>query len=212
MPCMKNISQPIFNFLRVYAAPSSMESSSNDMSWSRKKIPLTVPNGFLITDSYLFNDFLNDRWQNYATPKLVCRMKEWMNECRNQMVFVALKEGGDREKLEVHWEKLAPDQVRLTDSQVKLTLFVKQAWVTPLSLVGITSLSETDNPKFSWSQDSQTLSFWICFLKRTPGGTKILTMLKKRVKNIKTTHLRVTNNTLHFLNLKGSLNHLHCII
>ena len=55
---------------------------------------------------------------------------------------VWLKEGGDREKLEVCFEKPGPDQVRfreyvtmVTDRELKLPLSVKQAGVTPLSLV-----------------------------------------------------------------------------
>ena len=50
--------------------------------------------------------------------------------------------GGDAEKLQVHSYKPGPDQVRfrasvttVTDRELKLPLFVKQARVTPLSLV-----------------------------------------------------------------------------
>ena len=66
-----------------------------------------------------------------------------------------LTEGGDREKLEVHWEKPGTDQVRfiesvtmVTDRELKLPLSVKQARVTPLSLVSVTSLCETENSEF----------------------------------------------------------------
>ena len=55
---------------------------------------------------------------------------------------VWLKEGGDREKLEVYLKKPVRDQVRfiesvttVTDRELKLPLFQKQARVTPLSLV-----------------------------------------------------------------------------
>ena len=78
---------------------------------------------------------------------------DWMNEEIKYRVW--LKGGGDREKLEVHWRKPGPDQVMftesvaiVTDTEVKLPLSVKQAGVTPLSLVWLTSLCETENSEF----------------------------------------------------------------
>lgn len=58
------------------------------------------------------------------------------------MKYVALKVGGDREKLRVSSGKPGPNQVRFTESvtmatdlEVKLPHFVKQVRVNPLSRV-----------------------------------------------------------------------------
>ena len=82
--------------------------------------------------------------RGYAKTRL---LTEWMRKWR-----VWLKEGGDREKLELNWEKPGPDQDRfiesvttVTDRRLQLPLSLKQARVTPLSLVWVTSLGEMEN-------------------------------------------------------------------
>ncbi len=94
----------------------------------------------------------------------------------NETAFVALTEGGDREKLKACWRKPANNQVSFTDSvtiatdsELELPLFVKRAGVTPLSQVWLSSLYEMENPEFLSFQGEQTQSFyWTCSVKRTP--------------------------------------------
>ena len=73
------------------------------------------------------NGFLQLEELGYAKTHL---LTELMNE--EIKWRVCLKEGGDREKLEVYWEKPGPDQVRfiesvttVTDQEFKLPLFLK---------------------------------------------------------------------------------------
>jgi len=110
------ISRWIFNYLHSNAAPSSTGSLSKGHAMFVKKVTYYA------------------QWTS-RTRRTRLRQNspaDWMNEEIKLRVW--LKEGGDREKLEVYWEKPGLGQVRfiesvtmVTDRELKLSLFLKLA-------------------------------------------------------------------------------------
>ncbi len=57
-----------------------------------------------------------------AVPLKCLWYADWMNEWGNETTFLALKKGGDRERLEFYWREPATDQVRPTKSVTIVTI------------------------------------------------------------------------------------------
>ncbi len=135
------------------SASSLIKSSTKWHGMFNTKVCLNSLTNRLFLISRIFRQTVDKTRLKYAW------YADWMNEWGYETVFVALKEGGDREKPANDQVSFTESVTIATDSGLKLPLFVKRAGVTPLPRVWRTSIYETENSEFFSFQGEQTQSF-----------------------------------------------------